>query len=435
MIMDKQGIQALRTGTTEWVAAAVSASSSESDRQPKIIIRSSRTVKKIQVGVSPDCSYRLVKAAIETAKKEICLYIYNVSADHMLDLLRQAKARQVAIRIMYDVMDTRGGERDKLAALGVDLKEAPSTDGRRVFTVCHQKFAVIDESILLLGSANWAGTSIPLIPIPGQFKKGNREWVVRIDHSALARWFKKVFQADWDIPVVERGPGMLMIEAPLPAPSQAMPSLLAAPPPQVFDIQTVEFQKGVKVTPVLSPNNYFDVIHREIMKAKASVDIEQQYILAGGAGSKIEGLLELLEQRKSELEIRIMVSPAFRQADGNDSWTLSVKTLEAFSLKDRLKAMNLDIFTHLHNKGVIIDRQKVLISSTNWSENSISRAREAGVLIEAPEIAEYYAQVFDVDWRVGWDPAMLANQSIPAFRGVGAPPFDEIAEVHHADQV
>ena len=89
-------------------------------------------------------------------------------------------------------------------------------------------------------------------------------------------------------------------------------------------------------------------------------------------------------------------------------------TLEAFNLKDRLRAMNLTYYTHLHNKGLIFDRQKVLVSSTNWSENSISRAREAGVLVESAEIAEYFAGVFDYDWSVAWDtkdvPENLVNQ-------------------------
>jgi phosphatidylserine/phosphatidylglycerophosphate/cardiolipin synthase-like enzyme len=69
-----------------------------------------------------------------------------------LDLLRDAKDKGVAIRIMYDVTNTRGDERQKLKALAeiegsAFLFEAP------VFYVCHQKFAVIDGKSVVLGSA------------------------------------------------------------------------------------------------------------------------------------------------------------------------------------------------------------------------------------------------------------------------------------------
>jgi phosphatidylserine/phosphatidylglycerophosphate/cardiolipin synthase-like enzyme len=115
-----------------------------------------------------------------------------------------------------------------------------------------------------------------------------------------------------------------------------------------------------------------------------------------------------------------------------DNWEASSAALDAFGLKDRLRAMNLRFITHLHNKGVIIDRETVLVSSTNWSENSIARAREAGVAIQAASVAEYYAQVFDFDWESGVlpdaVPAMLAAFEAPEEELTG-----ELIEVDPAD--
>jgi phosphatidylserine/phosphatidylglycerophosphate/cardiolipin synthase-like enzyme len=62
---------------------------------------------------------------------------------------------------MYDRTDTSAGEVAKLEALGVRLKVAPSMTPRRAFTVCHQKYVVVDAETVILGSANWATTSIP----------------------------------------------------------------------------------------------------------------------------------------------------------------------------------------------------------------------------------------------------------------------------------
>jgi phosphatidylserine/phosphatidylglycerophosphate/cardiolipin synthase-like enzyme len=97
--------------------------------------------------------------------------------------------------------------------------------------------------------------------------------------------------------------------------------------------------------------------------------------------------------------------------------------------------MNLTYYTHLHNKGLIVDRQKVVVSSTNWSENSITRARESGVLIESAEIAGYFAEVFDFDWSVATDPTLLPANAplfLPGAVQEGAVvELDE--EVHPAD--
>jgi cardiolipin synthase len=429
--MDFQKLQKAREASESWLAEKFAYGSFNPDLMPDIHIIASNNVRIITASVSPDCSYRLVKAAIEAAKNEICMYIYNISADHLLDLLRQAKARNVNIRLMYDVTDTRGDERQKLKDLGVELKEAPSSDGRKVFTVCHQKFAVIDESILLLGSANWATTSIPLITVPGKFNKGNREWIVRIDDTSLAKWFKNLFVADWDIPEMEMPPG-IALEVELRPEATFFPSLLANIPDEVFDLQHVELQNPVTVTPIISPVNYFSLVKKLIEEAQTSVDIEQQYILAGGPTT--EGLLAALEQRKDELEIRIIVSPAFRKEGAKDNWEVTMDSLDAFNLKDCLRAMNLNYYTHLHNKGLIIDRQKVIVSSTNWSENSISRAREAGVLIESTEIAEYFARVFEFDWGIGWNAADVPANILKLFQESIFVP-GALEEVHPADLV
>jgi cardiolipin synthase len=52
----------------------------------------------------------------------------------------------------------------------------------------------------------------------------------------------------------------------------------------------------------------------------------------------------------------------------------------------------------IHNKGVIVDGDRVLISSINWNDNSPSFNREAGVILEHPGVAGYYTEAFVQDW-------------------------------------
>lgn len=348
-----------------------------------------------EAGVSPDCTYRLISAALAEAEHTLLVYVYEIHADYMVDLVKQAHAKGTKIRLMYDRGGTHAEEREVLENLsekGFEVRPAPSSGGRGVFTVCHQKFVVIDGKTVVVESANWAKTSIPLIEEGDPFKKGNREWMLRMDDKEVAKFFTSVFDADWDIPDLGEPGGLVSIDEDDIVEAMMVPAELAARPQKTFDID--KFEGATDVMPIFSPDNYFDVVSECLENAEESIILQQQYILAG---EKVDDLLQIVaERREKGVDVRIMASATFPK-----NWNLTVETLDAVGLKDCLKALNLRFFTHLHNKGVIVDRTHVAVSSTNWSANSITRAREAGVLLTSKHMAGYYAGVFDEDWNDG----------------------------------
>jgi phosphatidylserine/phosphatidylglycerophosphate/cardiolipin synthase-like enzyme len=369
--------------------------------------------------VSPDCSFELLKAALDEATSELLIYIYNVSAPHVLERIAAARDRGAKVRIMYDAKDTSGDEVNKLKALGVGLKVAPSRDPRRVFDVCHQKFAVVDKKLVVLGSANWATSGIPK-RLPGQKRRaGNREWLLRIDDKELAGWFRVLFEADFDIEEVPSFGIDFDVEV---REEIATPSF--AP---LLDTALRHFPKlAGPVTPLVSPDNYFAHVKKLIGGAKKRLYLQHQYIIGGAAAPSVDKLLAAVKARlDAGVDVRIIVSSRFAK-----NWARTKDTLEAHGLKKRLKAINLDNFIHCHNKGVIAD-DHVVVSSTNWSENSVRRAREAGVEVHSKGLAQYFATVFEDDWDNGWTIA----------QGDAGPSFDieagvdvELASVHPADQ-
>lgn len=53
----------------------------------------------------------------------------------------------------------------------------------------------------------------------------------------------------------------------------------------------------------------------------------------------------------------------------------------------------------LHNKGLVADGETTLVSSVNWSANSIRNNREAAVLVTNKRVADYYQTLFLKDWE------------------------------------
>ena len=355
------------------------------------------TASAATCAVSPESSYLFLKDAIGESKKSLLLYIYDVSAPYLIDLLAAAKKRKVKIRAMYDA--NFGGTAElaalKKVASARNVKAAPSKGDRSVFTVCHQKFVVIDGQTVVVESANWAKSSVPEIKTSGKFKKANREWFIRFDDANIAQWFTDLFNADFGIkPVAVRAAA---VEANIEFEDVIMAALVK-PPAKLFPSQQVSDPEAV-VTPIVSPDNYLKEVKALLKAAEKSICLQQQYILAGKG---IKDLLEIIAQKAGQVpESRIADyhQRHVRQELGGDQ-----ENVEATNMLDSLRALNPGPFTHCHNKGVIVDDQAVVVSSTNWSENSVLRAREAGVLVRSKKIAAYYRDVFDLDWKEGLKP-------------------------------
>lgn len=375
-------------------AVALTVGKFDKSRWP-VLTFSEFNVARATAAVSPDCSYRFLKKAIDAATSTLLLYIYDASAPYLFDLLAAGKARGVKIRAMYD--GTSGGPAElaalKKVAVTGGVKAAPSSGDRHVFTVCHQKFMVIDGKTVVVESANWAKSSVPLATVVGEFKKANREWFIRFDDTAVAAWFTALFEADWKIKK-DTAAGLATAGDVSPQPDVAMLATVQ-PPAKIFDVQDLA-DATAKITPVLSPDNYLTTVKKLLQSATKSIYLQQQYVLAGDG---VKELLQVLAKKRVDnpaFDIRVISSATFAQ-----NWEKTKATLDAAGLLATLKAINPASFGHCHNKGVLVDGKTVVVSSTNWSSNSLLRAREAGVMVHSEKIARYYEDVFLIDWEEG----------------------------------
>ncbi len=359
---------------------------------------------------SPDSTYARTKELLDGAGTSILIGIYDFTAEYMRDILRNALERGVAVTVMLDC-DKRKGEPELWKTMiedgitGVPAPSCASTQAR-FFASCHEKVIVIDNEWTLIQSGNYTDNSIPKNEIdgcdpgnPGDYISGNRDMGIAIRSAELATFFTGILESDIRLELdgtAKGAPGAMPAGVPV-MPETAKPKM----PPFLFPSKELMMDTPVDLVPVLSPDNYMEVIPDFLASATASVFIEQQYIRS--AQPEIRKLLEAVRtsrEQNEDLDVRIIVAPPYA---GDAKEIASIQGLEdfGFGMGTHVRLLNPEYFVHCHNKLIVVDEKSVLISSQNWSDYAVTVNREAGVLVYSPEIAGYYASIFRGDWDSG----------------------------------
>ena len=424
------------------------------DYSPKTIknIKAFDTAGEFIAYASPDSTYAVTRKLMDAAKKSIQIGIYDFSAPYMKEVLLNARQRGVKVTLMLDVDgDKEQDLLDELEKFGCKTVTAPScaTQHKKpYFRSAHQKFIIIDGEWLLVQSGNYSNASIPFNEKdggdPDNFRKGNRDMGVAIHSTELCAFFTKVLRKDIRL---ELGPGGLETAAAATARSftelelvEAVPKLL---PSKLFPSKRFKPPSAVSVTPVLTPDNYMDVIPDFLASAKKSILIEQQYIK-----SFDKPIFELLTaigtamENNSDLDVRIILGKIFPERKEKGGMKAAVKketeNLEnirknfKLRLGPNIRFINTDRFTHCHNKLIVVDGRAVLVSSQNWSRPAVLENREAGLLIRAPVIARYFAEIFESDWKTAFKTLTPAGPEAIALESVAK---SNLMEVNFGDYV
>ena len=60
---------------------------------------------------------------------------------------------------------------------------------------------------------------------------------------------------------------------------------------------------------------------------------------------------------------------------------------------------NISLQKNVHNKGFVVDSKIAVVSSQNFSPAGIEENRDAGVILENADVAQYFETVFLADWN------------------------------------
>jgi phosphatidylserine/phosphatidylglycerophosphate/cardiolipin synthase-like enzyme len=287
-------------------------------------------------------------------------------------------------RLSEDELDRRDGLRL------IKVTNVPwiddTADGSKGSGLMHHKFMVIDDQIVLFGSAN-----LTMSDIHGDFTKpetrGNANNLVRIDSKELAARFKKEFNLMW-------GDG----------PDGKPDSLFGTKKPsRKIDYLIIG---GAQIRIKFSPDpidtareqTSNGLIATAIAGTKSNVDMA----LFVYSDQFISTILE--ERQRQNVQIRALVSPQFAYRDYSATlhmWGLQsnqdCKMGKSRAWKQPIKTAgipNLVSGDTLHHKFAILDRNLVLTGSHNWTSAANHTNDEVLVAIQNETVAAHYQREY-----------------------------------------
>jgi phosphatidylserine/phosphatidylglycerophosphate/cardiolipin synthase-like enzyme len=335
---------------------------------------------------------------IEGANTSLHLHVYQLSEARLVQALIDAQGRGVDVTVVLDAGSPGfWSDYDMLNQYGMasELVKAGVTTywfgdgGVEPYAYIHSKVAVRDGSSVWISSGNWKS---PSMPAPGV--RGNVDWGVLIHNVELAGIVLGQMAFD---------------EEPL---RQHITPASASDEPNGWVMPTESAVDGVRSTPITAtvsgelltcPDNCIEGLVELIDSAEDELLLSLQYLdmdWSWGWGDN-PIFTALRQSAENGVSVRLIINGAYLDQDVQDV----VDTFnEVWNSSDGLDVAAIvmgedDNVTKLHNKGLIIDQETVLVSSINWGNSAVNRNREMGLIMTSSEVATPYLHAWYEDWN------------------------------------
>jgi cardiolipin synthase len=358
--------------------------------------------------LSPDCSADVVVSRLDSARESIRMCSYEFSSSLVCHALLRALGRGVDVSVIVDGAPAGGMDERALVALSVLVGaggSARTLSGRtddgvvRHIAALHSKYFVIDSVEIIVLSENAVPSGIPSDRV-----FGNRGWGVAIASEELATHLASVFEddrrssrpdvADWssdprfdpeaEPPAEERSEHERGMIPPLVTTADAVVNLVLSP-------------DGSFATPFLSD---MLVTSEDLVIEQFQADL--RWLTRWSDDEILSPLLScVIESARSGASCRALLDSSWFNLERNGEVVdalSAVRVGESVDCESRLMDLDSPI-TVLHNKGVIIDGQRTVVSSNNWGYASFARNRELAAVVDSLEVARYFTRAFDADWH------------------------------------
>jgi hypothetical protein len=374
---------------------------------------------KATICVSPEAGWGELETFLAGTEERLTVAMYQFTAPHIFEAVEQAvkpagrtfelvlhprpeKPPRSGVKAhdlneVDDVLDPLAKElkqRFKMSWATLNSKANPEGLWASAY---HIKVAVRDGDTTWLSSGNWQSSNQPDVhpfdkghdKLPAGFqRKYNRDYHAIIANEKLASAYETYIKRDYELTSAQGKPEPFALPD-LFVPEEEPEELLEfAAPPQLF--QPLRLDRGIKVQPLLTPDNYAENALKLIRSAKKSVWFQNQYINFRGTSDDFNEFRLLVMALKAKidagLDVRIICRDMMKQE--------SVDVLVALGFPRNVMRFQ----PACHNKTIIVDGKVVMFGSHNWSNEGVKTNRDASLIFYDEEIAGYLAQVYEYDW-------------------------------------
>ncbi|MEB3243043.1 MAG: phosphatidylserine/phosphatidylglycerophosphate/cardiolipin synthase family protein [Cyanobacteriota bacterium] len=304
---------------------------------------------------------------------------------HPVDLTPHQRLRQAQLEAL--------GQPDAVALLesaGVPLLD-DTADGSAGSGLMHHKFLVVDRQVVVTGSANFSPSCVHG-DADDPRTRGNVNHLLRFDSPELAELFAREFERLW-------GDG----------PDGALDSRfgLAKESGPVRRVRVGDTLVEVLFAPHrrADPNHGLAWLAEQLVTAERALDLS---LFVFSAQNLADALAALPERG---VAVRLLADPGF--ASRPFSEVLDVLGVSRADGACRLEADNrvwrrplegvgtprLVGGDKLHHKFAVIDGERVITGSFNWSPSAAHQNDETLLLIHSPELAAHFNREMDRLWR------------------------------------
>ncbi|HKP51476.1 MAG TPA: lamin tail domain-containing protein [Chloroflexia bacterium] len=393
--------------------------------------------------VAPDNTYDAVVGLIRSAQTSLTIETYEWHNAPLVTEIIDAKNRGISITIAIEgnpcCFSPPRPDDDTLwaaqqwEAAGIPVyffSGYPGTiDDQYRYNNVHAKIMIVDNAWVLTGSENFALSGMPNDP-KGNGTAGNRGSMIITNAPNVVAYTRRMVDTDFALgryADLVRYPGLGTPPpdyTPTPFPDQTGYTVLKPTPLVVTETQRIEI--------VQAPDNALrdvDSLLGLVNRAGAGdeVMVEQQYERKYWQSSTLDGpnprLEAYIRAAQRGATVRILLDAAFDDC-GSTHNSATVQYLSSFGLANLQGRIGQPSNGPIHNKEVLVrigSQGYIHSSSINGSANSSKNNREYGLQIASNAGYQYYKEVFDYDWSVGYVGTCFATPT-PTVTGTTTPP-------------
>ena len=334
---------------------------------------------------------------IDGSQTSLQVQLYQMQEANLVQALLDALNRGVNVELMLDPgcyncniwsetdLQYKNDYSYTLIQAGATVYEF-NTDSNEPYLYLHSKVAVRDSSSIWMSSGNWKPSSVPAPDV-----RGNVEWSVIIDNDDLAQMVEQQFDLDREF-------AELMALNDYDQYQFYPPGTIGG-----GGVQSA-IQTSISGELLTCPTNCVTKIVEFIMSAEDEVLLSQQTLDADwayGWGDENPIITALHDVAVQGVGVHLIINGAYLDDDDqevvdlfNEVWN-STEGLDASAV---VMGEDDDV-AKLHNKGIIVDGESVLVSSINMGSSAMNRNREMGVIIHSSLITQYYLDGWHADWN------------------------------------